>query len=243
MLTFDVSKSAVGLASYSRGCGRRTRSCSSRGRILGEKYGERDHRRHLVTADGCREPTAGGRALVPRVHRFVRRLPRLGAGLYFPGCHTLLTNRFGDVGRALGFHNMGAPSLVSLTPVAAVFVATQFIRRVAITLGAVVAFPVAALYASSGRLIRNTPDLNITDQFNVRGVERRAPRQAASGSLPHWRSSACSSSRRSSRSFHVPRGYVGTTQTYASVAFAVLLFALQGIISRWVGPCVRPLWP
>ncbi|AHG02991.1 lactate dehydrogenase [Halobacterium sp. DL1] len=232
MLTFDVSKSAVGLVLTGMWAAYAVMQFPSG--ILGEKYGERTIIVASLLLTGVGSLLLAAAPSFPAFALFGVFLG-VGAGLYFPAAATLLTNRFENVGQALGFHNMGAPLAGLLTPVAAVFVATQFDWRVAITLGAVVAFPVAALYASRIRSSDSEhPDLNITDQFNVRSNVALLVRPSIgfTTTLAFLGVFVIQAIQSFFPTFLVE--YVGTTQTYASVAFAVL-FALQGITLPLVG--------
>ena len=92
----------------------------------------------------------------------------LGAGLYFPVATSFLDFQFENTGRALGFHNVGAPAAGLLTPIAVAFVAARYGWRPAVALGAAAAFPIVLAY---GFLIRSgdasQPDLRLVEQIDL----------------------------------------------------------------------------
>lgn len=232
MVAFDVSKGAVG--SVLTGMWAAYAIMQFPSGILGEKYGERNIIVVSLLLTGVASLLL---AAAPSFLAFALFgvCIGVGAGLYFPAAATLLTNRFENVGQALGVHNVGAPVAGLAAPVAAVFVAARFGWRPALALGAVVAFPVALLYAAKIRAAPpEHPDLVVADQFGVRSklALLGRPSVAFTTILAFLGVFVIQAIQSFFPTFLVE--YAGTSQAYAGVAFAAL-FAIQGVTLPAVG--------
>jgi len=232
MVAFDVSKGAVG--SVLTGMWAAYAILQFPSGVLGEKYGEGT----IIVASLLL--TGVGSLLLAASPSFLAFalfgiFIGVGAGLYFPAAATLLTNRFENVGQALGVHNVGAPLAGLVSPVAAVFVAARFGWRPALALGAGVAFPVAVLYATTvGTRPAERPDMVVADQFDV-GTKLSLlvrPSVAFTTTLAFLGVFVIQSIQSFFPTFLVE--YAGTSQAYAGGAFAAL-FAIQGATLPAVG--------
>lgn len=138
---YEVNRGTIGLALSGMWAGYALMQFASG--VLGAKYGERPV---MIAAVGLTGAASLGLALSPSYVAFAAMAAVLGgsAGLYFSAGTTLLTRRFENTGRVLGFHSTGGPLAGIVGPLVAVGVASVWGWRAGLAVGAAVALPVAA---------------------------------------------------------------------------------------------------
>jgi len=202
--------------------------------ILADRFGDR---LLILLSVGGTGITALVIVAAPSFGVFVLGAILLGgvAGFHYSVGTALLTRIYDGIGTAIGIHNSGAPLAGLLAPITVSWVAVRFGWRPAVSLGALVALPIAALIAigirPSGPRQPNQPMRKQVDRDEIVDVLTR-PGVLFTGIIAiivefSWQGLA---------SF-LPAFFVqyhGYSQTLAGTLFAVY-FVVQGILQIGVG--------
>jgi predicted MFS family arabinose efflux permease len=162
---FDTSTGAIGLALTGMWAAYAVTQFPSG--VLADRHGERIVILGALAATGTASLLL---AFSPSYVVFLALAVGLGgaAGLVYSAAVSLLTRESEETGRAIGFYIMGGPIAGLLAPPLAAEVGTSFGWRPAIALGAVLALPVALLFA---RGIRREdpvrPDESLREHLDV----------------------------------------------------------------------------